>query len=139
MNAIRTADDAVQARLRRAIDIAAMPIGHEEVDWIVQSPRGREQIEHPVAIEILDTEPARKPGYVRADILRHIDESWEGRVRLRAQIRNQILPRHERRISAHRHVRDVEQPPGAEVVGKGLKDAAVYRDRCPRALLLRVM
>ena len=110
-----------QARLLRALGEGPVPVVVEEPELAPQVPGGDHEVEEPVAVQVLQDDPARQAAQVEADLGRNVGEAAD--VRLRREMRRADQPRgrHPVGVFPERHVGDVEQPDDIGA-GVGIKD-----------------
>ena len=130
MERIESTDDSEETRSLGTILEAPVSRVVEEVRLLAH-PIGRgEDVDHSIAIEVVDTTPTRESPHIHAGRRCDIEEPGEGgtRVALHFMERNQVLARDGVRILAERHVREVEEISGLEIIGPRCEEPIVDLD-----------
>jgi hypothetical protein len=106
-----------QPRGLRPILEAPFAVAAEEPQLIAEAPRGGHEVLEAVAVEVFHDAAAGETHRVHAQAHRHIVESFDVVVRGENFRPHQPLTWNAARVFANRHVRDVQEPGRAEVLG----------------------
>jgi hypothetical protein len=114
---VQTPELIVQARLRCAVAERAVLVVPEELEWRTTVDARCDEVQQPVAVDVIDDHASRQCNGVQPGASGHIGEATDVLARGKGARRDQLCARHAVRIRAREHVGDVQQPPHFEVIG----------------------
>ena len=127
---VERAGDALEARGRAVLDVRSAARAAEQDQVVVaQAPARGDDVEHAVAVEVVDQRAAGHVEGVETELAGDVGEARELALGVEEAARQALALGDAVRIGADRHVGDVQEPAGADVHRIALEQGLEQGDR----------